>query len=114
MLCNRPWYSRSDRDSISDIVVVVGGSALVFQTTTMSLMLSLSDLEYHGRLQSMVVLGFSGFGLAALPFGVLADAWSLRWVLVAMGVVVATISGAFAWRRTVLRRHPATAAVELA
>ena len=32
-------------------------------------MLSLSDFQYHGRMQSMVVLGFSGFGLAALPAG---------------------------------------------
>ena len=49
-------------------------AGLVFQTTTQSLMLSLSDVEYHGRMQSMVVLGFSGFGLAALPLGLLADA----------------------------------------
>ena len=95
------------------VLAVVGATALVFQTTTMSLMLSLSDLEYHGRLQSMVVLGFSGFGLAALPFGALADAWSLRWVLTAMGAVVAMISVVFAWRHASARRYPA-ARVELA
>jgi MFS family permease len=95
------------------VLVLVGATALVFQTTTMSLMLSLSDVEFHGRLQSMVVLGFSGFGLAALPFGVLADSWSLRWVLVAMGVVVAGISGGFAWRRSTLARR-AAAPLELA
>ena len=39
--------------------------------------LTLSDIEYHGRMQSMVVLGFSGFGLAALPLGLLADAVTL-------------------------------------
>ena len=60
---------------------------LVFQTTTQSLMLSLSDTEYHGRMQSMVVLGFSGFGLAALPLGALADAVTLELTLALMGVV---------------------------
>ena len=51
------------------MLVAIGAGGLVFQTTTQSLMLSLSDSEYHGRMQSMVVLGFSGFGLAALPLG---------------------------------------------
>jgi MFS family permease len=94
------------------VLLVVGASALIFQTTTMSLMLSLSLIEYHGRLQSMVILGFSGFGLAALPLGALADASSLRAVLVEMGSVVIAISAVFGWRRLTARRplHP----VELA
>ena len=65
-------------------LVAVGAAGLVFQTTTQSLMLSLSDFDYHGRMQSMVVLGFSGFGLAALPLGLVADAVTLRFTLVAM------------------------------
>ena len=60
----------------------------MFQTTTQSLMLTLSDIEYHGRMQSMVVLGFSGFGLAALPLGLLADAVTLELTLALMGGVV--------------------------
>ena len=59
-------------------LAAVGAAGLVFQTTTQSLMLSLSDVDYHGRMQSMVVLGFSGFGLAALPLGLLADAITLE------------------------------------
>ena len=82
----------------------VGAAGLVFQTTTQSLMLQLSDLEYHGRMQSMVVLGFSGFGLAALPLGLLADAVTLRATLVAMGTVVVGIMAAFALSRR--RRIP--------
>lgn len=77
----------------------VGAGGLVFQTSTQSLMLAMSDIEYHGRLQSMVVLGFSGFGLAALPLGVLADATSLGTVLVGMGVLVSLVSVAFALKR---------------
>jgi len=86
------------------VLAVVGAAALVFQTTSQSLLLSLSDLEYHGRLQSLVVLGFSGFGLAALPLGLLADAWSLRAVLVAMGGVVIAVSAVFAVVRRGQRR----------
>ena len=82
----------------------VGAAGLVFQTTTQSLMLSLSDPDYHGRMQSMVVLGFSGFGLAALPLGLLADAVTLELTIVAMGVVVLLVTAAFAGKRYQHRR----------
>jgi MFS family permease len=84
------------------ILLAVGAAGLVFQTSTQALMLSLSDFQYHGRMQSMVVLGFSGFGLAALPLGLFADATSLRITLVGMGVLVVTVTAAFALTR---RRH---------
>jgi predicted MFS family arabinose efflux permease len=51
-----------------------------------SLVLGLSDLEFHGRIQSLMMLSFSGFGMAALPLGMLADAIGLRATFVAMGV----------------------------
>ncbi len=82
----------------------VGAAGLVFQTTTQSLMLSLSDPDYHGRMQSMVVLGFSGFGLAALPLGLLADAVTLELTIVAMGVAVLVVTAAFAGKRIQHRR----------
>jgi len=87
-------------------LAAIGAAGLVFQTTTQSLMLKLSDLEYHGRLQSMVVLGFSGFGLAALPLGLLADAVTLRVTLIGMGTVVIAIAGAFAVIRARHRHRP--------
>jgi predicted MFS family arabinose efflux permease len=83
----------------------IGAAGLVFQTTTQSLMLSLSDINYHGRMQSMVVLGFSGFGLAALPLGLVADAVTLRTTMAAMGVVVLAITAAFVQRRRAYRRR---------
>ena len=73
----------------------VGAAGLVFQTTTQSLMLTLSDIDYHGRMQSMVVLGFSGFGLAVLLLGILADAVTLEVTLAGMGVVVLVVSAVF-------------------
>jgi len=93
-------------------LVAVGAAGLVFQTTTQSLMLSLSDVDYHGRMQSMVVLGFSGFGLAALPLGLVADAFTLRFTLGAMGVVVVLVSATFALKR--LQHRQALLGVEYA
>lgn len=83
----------------------VGASGLMFQTTTQSLMLRLSPIEYHGRLQSMVILGFSGFGLAALPLGLLADAISLGATFALMGAVISIVT---LWYFLVQRRHHAT------
>lgn len=88
----------------------IGAAGLVFQTSSQTLMLRLSALEYHGRLQSFVILGFSGFGLAALPLGLLADATSLRSVLVGTGTVVVAMSLGFAGVRWRVRRR--VAAVE--
>ena len=87
-----PWRPGSGRALLA--LAAVGAAGLVFQTTTQSQMLALSDIDYHGRMQSMVVLGFSGFGLAALPLGLLADAVTLEVTLAAMGVVVLAVTGA--------------------
>jgi hypothetical protein len=86
-------------------LAAIGASGLVFQTTTQSQMLALSDVDYHGRMQSMVVLGFSGFGLAALPLGLLADAVTLEVTLALMGVAALAVSATFALKRAQQRRR---------
>ena len=73
------------------ILPLIGAGSILFQTSNQSLLLMLSDFDYHGRLQGLVMLGFSGFGIAALPLGILADAIGLRPTLVAMGVVSVAI-----------------------
>jgi predicted MFS family arabinose efflux permease len=88
------------------ILVGIGASSILFQTANQSLLLMLSDFEYHGRLQGLVLLGFSGFGIAALPLGILADSIGLRQTLAIMGVVSVLIVFAVALRgrkHTVLR-----------
>jgi MFS family permease len=67
---------------------VIGGAMLAFQTTNQSLLLSLSDMEYHGRIQGLIMLSFGAFGIAAMPLGFLADAVGLRWTLAGMGAAV--------------------------
>ena len=86
------------------VLVVVGGASLAFQTTVNSLLLARSDLEYHGRVQSLIMLGFSGFGIIALPLGVLADAVGLRATLVGMGVLALAAISLFAVRSGEERR----------
>ncbi|CAN5509823.1 MFS transporter [soil metagenome] len=80
-------------------IVGTGAAASAFQGMNNSLALGLSDLEYHGRVQSLMMLSFSGFGMAALPLGALADAIGLRQTLVAMGVVTLLAMAAFVFLR---------------
>jgi hypothetical protein len=86
------------------VLPAVGAASLMFQTSNQSLLLMLSDFDYHGRLQGLVMLGFSGFGIAALPLGILADAIGLRPTLAGMGLVSAMIVG---WAALAGRREPA-------
>jgi MFS family permease len=74
------------------VMVAVGGASSAFQALNNSMILNISPVEYHGRVQSLLMLSFSGFGLAALPLGILADAMGLRETLVGMGVGVIVIS----------------------
>lgn len=76
-------------------VTWVGAASAGFQAMNNSLVLALSDLEYHGRVQSLMMLSFSGFGMAALPLGVLADAIGLRQTIATMGTIVVLAMGAY-------------------
>jgi fucose permease len=53
------------------------------------------------------MLGFSGFGLAALPIGLIADAVGLRETLVTMGALVALVSVLFILMGRRRQRQPA-------
>ena len=64
----------------------VGALAAAFQTMNNSLVMAMTDHEYHGRVQAMNMLSWSLFGLASLPIGLLADAVGLRETLVLMGL----------------------------
>jgi predicted MFS family arabinose efflux permease len=83
-------------------VTWVGAASAGFQAMNNSLVLALSDLEYHGRVQSLMMLSFSGFGMAALPLGVLADAIGLRETIALMGVAVIVAMGGYLF---VAERH---------
>lgn len=76
-------------------IFVVGAAASGFQSMNNSLVLGLSEFEFHGRLQSLMMLSFSGFGMAALPLGALADVIGLRQTFVIMGSVAIAAMAAY-------------------
>jgi MFS family permease len=68
-------------------VFIIGAGSSGFQSMNNSLVLGLTEPSFHGRLQSLMMLSFSGFGMAALPLGILADRIGLRATFVIMGAV---------------------------
>jgi len=72
-------------------LLMAGAASSAYQSLNNALILGSSDPTYHGRLQSLMMLGFSGFGLAALPLGALADAIGIRTTFAGMGVAVVLV-----------------------
>ncbi len=70
------------------VFAVVGATSSAFQALNNSLLLTTTPVEYHGRVQSLLMLSYSGFAIAALPIGVVADAVGVRAALVGMGTLV--------------------------
>ena len=76
------------------VMAVVGATSSVFQALNNSLLLTSTPVEYHGRVQSLLMLSFSGFAIAALPIGIVADAVGIRATLVGLGIGVLVVMGA--------------------
>ena len=76
------------------VMLFLGAAAAAFQSMNATLILGASEAAYHGRMQSLLQLGFNLFGIAALPIGICADKFGLRETLVAMGVVVTLVGAA--------------------
>jgi|TARA_B100000953_G_scaffold22826_1_gene18842 MFS family permease len=76
------------------IMFFLGAASSAFQSMNATLILANSTPEYHGRMQSLLQLGFNLFGIAALPIGICADNFGLRQTLFVMGVVVTLVGGA--------------------
>ncbi|HEX7167284.1 MAG TPA: MFS transporter [Acidimicrobiales bacterium] len=90
-------------------IVFTGAAASAFQSLNNALVLGATDGDYHGRIQSLMMLSFSGFGMAALPLGAVADAVGLRETMAAMGVTACLAMAAYAFvRGRVVRRDAAT------
>ena len=69
------------------IIGLVGGANTVYQTLSNTMALNLSDDAHQGRVQSLMQLSFAGFGIAAAPLGLLAEAIGLRQAIIGMGLV---------------------------
>lgn len=77
------------------VTIFVGAGATGYQSLSNTLALGLSDEEHRGRVQSLLMLSFAGFGIAALPLGLLAEAIGLRPAVVLMGTVSLAAGGLF-------------------
>ncbi|MYG98357.1 MAG: MFS transporter [Acidimicrobiaceae bacterium] len=76
------------------VIAIVGATSSVFQALNNSLLLTSTPVEYHGRVQSLLMLSFSGFAIAALPIGIVADAVGIRATLVGLGILVLLVMAA--------------------
>lgn len=74
---------------------VAGAGTTTYQTLSNTLALQQSDSAFQGRVQSIMQLGFAGFGMAALPLGLVAEAIGLRATLVIMGTIAASAAALY-------------------
>lgn len=78
-------------------MVILGATSGAFHALNGAVIANVTETVYMGRVMSLSLLAFAGFGLSALPLGVLADRIGERNVLTGMGVTVLVLS---AWMVT--------------
>ena len=84
------------------VIMFVGGGSAAFQALNNSLVMTIANVEFHGRVQSLIMLSFTGFGLASWPLGELADVFGIRLVMSLMGVlVIASTALGVIWRKRI-------------
>ena len=66
----------------------VGAGSGAFQSLNAAVIARDTEPNYIGRVMSLVMLAFGGFGLMALPYGFMADAIGERSTLLCMGIGV--------------------------
>jgi len=67
----------------------IGAASGGYQTLATAVMLAATDPAYIGRVMSLTMMAFAGFGLMGLPIGWLADAIGERGALASMGAAAA-------------------------
>jgi MFS family permease len=78
--------------SVAALLLVVGFFSGGFQTLGGAVIIRQTEPRYVGRVMSLTMLSFAGFGLMGLPVGVLADAFGERITFAVLGVVVLAIA----------------------
>ena len=66
----------------------IGAASGGYQTLATAVMLATTEPIYIGRVMSLTMMAFAGFGVMGLPIGWLADAIGERGTLAAMGAAV--------------------------
>jgi MFS family permease len=76
------------------VVAFIGAGTTGYQSLSNSIALNMTGDTHQGRVQSLMMLSFAGFGIAAAPLGLLAEAVGLRSAIALMGAVtLAAICG---------------------
>ena len=84
------------------VVVFIGAGTTGYQSLSNTIALNMTEDTHHGRVQSLMMLSFAGFGIAAAPLGLLAEAIGLRPAIVVMGAItLVTVIGYGLLERTV-------------
>jgi MFS family permease len=78
------------------VVVFIGAGTTGYQSLSNSIALNMTGNTHQGRVQSLMMLSFAGFGIAAAPLGLLAEAIGLRSAIVVMGSVTLATTVAYA------------------
>jgi MFS family permease len=73
-------------------MLLVGIGSGAFQTLNGAVIIREAEPRYFGRVMSLTMLAFAGFGLMGLPIGFLADAIGERMTLALMGAAVCGIT----------------------
>jgi len=76
------------------VVAFVGAGTTGYQSLSNTIALNMTGDTHQGRVQSLMMLSFAGFGIAAAPLGLLAEAIGLRQAIFVMGsITLATVIG---------------------
>ncbi|MGE5212039.1 MAG: MFS transporter [Acidobacteriota bacterium] len=99
------------------VVAFIGAGTTGYQSLSNAIALNMTGDTHQGRVQSLMMLSFAGFGIAAAPLGLVAEAIGLRSAIVLMGAVtLAAICGYALTERSVQAEiergaHPAESVV---
>ena len=68
-------------------IFVIGAAASAFQALNNALTMMLTERAYYGRIQAIMSMSWSMFGIISLPLGIVADIIGIRETLAIMGVL---------------------------
>lgn len=83
------------------VVGLVGAGATGYQSLSNTIALGMATESHRGRVQSLLMLSFAGFGIAALPLGLLAEQIGLRPAISIMGIVATAAAAGYVFAERV-------------
>ena len=92
-------------------IFVLGASSSGFQVSNNTLITTLAEPDYQGRVQALMMLGFSVSSMVSLPIGFLADRFGLRETIAVMGALCATTMVLYAFARPRIAARAAVSSV---